>query len=82
MDNLFEQNKHRINRIDKLVKAHKELKIRYIELEKNYTELQNDYQRLKIAKAFGQSENDKKDAFRKISSLIAGIDKCLKLLNE
>jgi uncharacterized coiled-coil DUF342 family protein len=44
--------------------------------------LQKDYQILKTARAFGQSEQDKKDAYRRLSNMITEIDKCLDLLNE
>lgn len=45
-------------------------------------ELNSDYQILKVARAFGQSEQDKKEAYRRITRMMRDIDKCLDLLNE
>ncbi len=52
------------------------------QIEQKYTILQKDYERLKLAKAFGHSEEDKKRAYRRLSNMIAEIDRCLKLLND
>jgi GTP1/Obg family GTP-binding protein len=89
MANLYEQYGLDFNKIEQLLIAHNELKVKYhqsieknAELEQKLSNLHNDYQRLKLAKAFGQSEGDKKEADRRLFSLIKEIDNCLKLLNE
>jgi phage shock protein A len=65
-----------------LDKKYKQLQKQFSEMRSNCEDLQNNYQRLKLAKAFGQSEEDKKKAYQRLSSMIADIDKCLVMLNE
>ncbi|MCQ2349661.1 MAG: hypothetical protein MJZ98_04175 [Paludibacteraceae bacterium] len=43
---------------------------------------QKKYETLKLAKAFGQSEEDKKRAYRRITKLVNDIDACIKLIKE
>ncbi|MBR4154982.1 MAG: hypothetical protein IKY67_08495 [Paludibacteraceae bacterium] len=45
-------------------------------------ELKANYERLKLAKAYGWSEKSKRDAYNRITKLVRDIDKCLDLLNE
>lgn len=45
-------------------------------------ELKNNYERLKIAHAFGMSEDSKKKAYLRITALVREIDKCIDLLNK
>lgn len=44
--------------------------------------LQTNYNRLKLAKAYGWDEKSKREANLRISQLVRDIDKCLGLLNE
>lgn len=44
--------------------------------------LNNDYGRLKLVKAFGLSENSKKQAHNRISKLVRDIDTCIALLKK
>lgn len=55
---------------------------RFDELQKELHDLQSDYERLKLAKAFGASEEDKQRAYRRLTNMITEIDKCLKMLNK
>ena len=45
-------------------------------------ELNTNYNRLKLAKAYGWNEKSKREADAKIAQLVRDIDKCLGLLNE
>lgn len=45
-------------------------------------ELNTNYNRLKLAKAYGWNEQSKRDANLRISRLVRDIDKCLGLLKE
>ncbi|MDO4191323.1 MAG: hypothetical protein Q4D14_06540 [Bacteroidales bacterium] len=45
-------------------------------------QIQRNYETLKTAKAFGQSEEDKKRAYRRISRLVNDIDSCIQLLKD
>ena len=45
-------------------------------------ELNANYNRLKLAKAYGWDEKSKRQADAKIAQLVRDIDKCLGLLNE
>jgi chromosome segregation ATPase len=45
-------------------------------------ELNTNYNRLKLAKAYGWDEKSKRQADAKIAQLVRDIDKCLGLLNE
>ena len=49
-------------------------------VEKN--ELKANYERLKLAKAYGWDEKSKREADRRIAKLVRDIDKCLGLLSE
>lgn len=55
---------------------------RFEEVKKELHNLQSDYDRLKLAKAFGHSEEDKQRAYRRLTNMITEIDKCLKMLND
>lgn len=44
------------------------------------SELSKKYQSLKIARAFGQSEADKQQAYRRITGLVRKIDSCINML--
>lgn len=44
--------------------------------------LQTNYNRLKLAKAYGWDEKSKREANLRISQLVRDIDKCLGLLNS
>ena len=46
------------------------------------TKLKTNYERLKLAKAYGWDEKSKREANRRITRLVRDIDKCLGLLNE
>ena len=46
------------------------------------TELKANYERLKLAKAYGWNEKSKREAYNRITKLVRDIDKCLGLLNE
>ena len=46
------------------------------------TELKTNYERLKLAKAYGWDEKSKREANNRITKLVRDIDKCLGLLNE
>ena len=46
------------------------------------TELKANYERLKLAKAYGWDEKSKREADRRIAKLVRDIDKCLGLLSE
>lgn len=84
------------NQIVKLLEAYKDLKVKHVqlkcELEKTLaelddarlkiTELNANYNRLKLAKAYGWDENSKREAHNRITRLVRDIDKCLELLNE
>ncbi|MDR1543488.1 MAG: hypothetical protein LBS50_03555 [Prevotellaceae bacterium] len=58
------------------------LRQKVVNLKNENAILQNNYQILKTAKAFGQSEQDKKNAYRRLTRMITEIDNCLELLNE
>ena len=45
-------------------------------------ELKANYERLKLAKAYGWSEKSKREAYNRITKLVRDIDKCLGLLKE
>jgi len=55
---------------------------RLSEVEARYIDLLGNYERLKLARAFGQSEDDKKRAYRRLTNMITEIDKCLEMLND
>ena len=46
------------------------------------TKLKANYERLKLAKAYGWDEKSKREADRRIAKLVRDIDKCLGLLSE
>ena len=46
------------------------------------TELKANYERLKLAKAYGWDEKSKREANNRITKLVRDIDKCLGLLSE
>ena len=46
------------------------------------TKLKTNYERLKLAKAYGWDEKSKREANSRITRLVRDIDKCLGLLNE
>ena len=46
------------------------------------TGLKANYERLKLAKAYGWNEKSKREAYNRITKLVRDIDKCLGLLNE
>ncbi len=78
--------------IDKLQQTQADNRRLTAELEKRTGELEsaradivklkNDYGRLKLAKAFGLSENSKKQAHNRISKLVRDIDTCIALLKK
>lgn len=51
-------------------------------LKTEYRDLQSNYERLKLARAFGHSEEDKQKAYRRLTNMITEIDKCLEMLND
>ncbi|MGM9806341.1 MAG: hypothetical protein ACI3Z7_07945 [Candidatus Aphodosoma sp.] len=53
-----------------------------MEIEARLKKLETDYDRLKLARAFGWSEESKRRANDRISKLVRDIDYCLNLLNE
>ena len=55
---------------------------RLSEVEARYRDLLGNYERLKLARAFRQSEDDKKRAYRRLTNMITEIDKCLEILND
>ena len=52
------------------------------EAKAEIVELNANYNRLKLAKAYGWDEKSKRQADAKIAQLVRDIDKCLGLLNE
>ena len=52
------------------------------ELVSKIEELNTNYNRLKLAKAYGWNEKSKREADARIAQLVRDIDKCLGLLNE
>jgi len=84
------------NDVQQTIKRAKE-KIQYLDLEviklkkeieelsvwkNNYKNLQSDYNSLKLARTFCQSEEDKKKFYRQFTNMITEIDKCLEMLND
>ena len=59
----------------------KELR-RLSDIELKYQLLQKDYERLKLARAFGPSEEDKKKAYRRLTNMIERIDNCLNIIRN
>ncbi len=82
--------------LKKLLDDYNSLKNRNAELESQLKEqaaqlqdaqfkvqlLERQYETLKLAKAFGQSEEDKKRAYRRISKLVNDIDACIQLIKD
>ena len=52
------------------------------EAQAKIVELNANYDRLKLAKAYGWDEKSKREADARIAQLVRDIDKCLGLLNE
>ncbi|MCQ2384723.1 MAG: hypothetical protein MJZ96_07595 [Paludibacteraceae bacterium] len=83
-------------KLNQLLQEYNKLKDRNEELEKQLSEREaqlqdaqleilgwrRQYETLKLAKAFGQSEEDKKRAYRRISKLVNDIDTCIQLIKE
>ncbi len=72
----------KISSLESENRALKQQLSRFDELQKELHDLQSDYERLKLAKAFGASEEDKQRAYRRLTNMITEIDKCLKMLNK
>lgn len=72
----------KISSLESENKALKQQLTRFDKLQKELHDLQSDYERLKLAKAFGASEEDKQRAYRRLTNMITEIDKCLKMLNN
>ncbi len=72
----------KISSLESENRALKQQLSRFDELQKELHDLQSDYERLKLAKAFGASEEDKQRAYRRLTNMITEIDKCLKMLNN
>ncbi len=84
------------DQIVKLVADYKNLQSKYTDLEAELldvkseledakrvgAEYKNNYDRLKLAKAFGLSEESKKQAHNRINKLVREIDSCIKILNK
>lgn len=80
----------------KLLEHHKKLKAENAQLKRDLKtrlkdlsdakseiiKLQTNYDRLKLAKAYGWDEKSKREANLRISQLVRDIDKCLDLLNS
>lgn len=78
-----------LEKYQQLRKSNAELKKKVAELEKDKAAcqarimtLQTDYQRLKMARMFGWSEESKREASDRLLKLIREIDRCLSLLND
>lgn len=83
-------------KLNQLLQEYNKLKDRNEKLEKQLSEREaqlqdaqleilgwrRQYETLKLAKAFGQSEEDKKRAYRRISKLVNDIDTCIQLIKE
>ncbi len=62
-----------------------EIEVLQRELDKTRSqlvELNRDYDRLKVARVYGWSEQSKRDATNRISCMVRDIDKCLELLTK
>ncbi len=84
------------SQVVQLLERYKKLKEENIELKRDLkkttedldaakveiTELKTNYERLKLAKAYGWDEKSKREADKRIAKLVRDIDKCLGLLNE
>ena len=70
-----EENGRLQQEIDKTLKELADAKLEIAKLQTNYN-------RLKLAKAYGWSEKSKREANDRISRLVRDIDKCLGLLNS
>ncbi len=84
------------SQVVQLLERYKKLKEENIELKRDLkkttedldaakveiTELKTNYERLKLAKAYGWDEKSKREANNRITKLVRDIDKCLGLLNE
>lgn len=53
-----------------------------VKLEARLENLSADYERLKLARMFGWSEESKRQANDRLTKLVRDIDRCLLLLNE
>ena len=70
-----EENDRLQQEIDKTLKELADAKLEIAKLQTNYN-------RLKLAQAYGWSEKSKREANDRISRLVRDIDKCLGLLNS
>lgn len=84
------------NQINELVDKYKKLKAERAELSQKLkdtedklshstariVELEANYKRLKLAKAYGWDEANKREANDRISKLVRDVDECLKLLKR
>lgn len=94
--NIFEDPNRLENSVARLVNKYKSVEAENTRLKRQLADcqseknelaaqlknLQADYERLKLARAFGWSEESKRQANDRISRLVRDIDYCLKLLNE
>ncbi|MDR0829090.1 MAG: hypothetical protein LBN95_03135 [Prevotellaceae bacterium] len=84
--NPFLQLRNQLNSLKdnnlKLEKERDELRGELVELKGENAILQKKYQTLKIAKALGKSEDDKKEEYRRFTNMINKITEIEKLLNE
>lgn len=61
-----------------LQNAHAEIE----KLKRSNHELHDNYNRLKLAKAFGMSEDSKKQAYLRLTRMVCEIDACINLLKK
>ena len=79
---IIDQAKEKIKSLESENKSLKNELSRLSELRTEYRNLLNSYARLKLARALGYSEENKKRAYRRLTNMITEIDKCLKMLND
>ncbi len=71
------QEKHQ-----ELMQEHERLRQKYDDALLEINKVQLNYERLKLAKAFGLSEESKKQAHNKLSKLVRDIDSCINILTK
>ncbi|KGN82155.1 hypothetical protein HW49_03000 [Porphyromonadaceae bacterium COT-184 OH4590] len=79
---IIERAKEKIRQLEEQNRSLREELSELSIVREKYQDLLSDYERLKLAKAFGHSEEDKQRAYRRLTNMIAEIDKCLEMLND
>ena len=79
---IIERAKEKIRQLEEQNRSLREELSELSIVREKYQDLLSDYERLKLTKAFGHSEEDKQRAYRRLTNMIAEIDKCLKMLND